>query len=113
MTDQTLQSRLWDAANILRDSAVDRTDWKSYILPLLFFKRLCNVWDEEDAGARETYGDADLSQFPEAHRFHIPVGCHWRGKRERPSNVGHALQLASGTQTVHFNSLNNWESTSD
>jgi hypothetical protein len=41
-----LESKLWEAANILRGSPVDRTDWKSYILPLLFFKRICDVWDE-------------------------------------------------------------------
>ncbi len=44
-----LESHLWEAANILRGSPVDRTDWKSYILPLLFFKRICDVWDEEHA----------------------------------------------------------------
>ena len=46
---QSLKSTLWDAANILRGSAVDRTDWKGYILPLLFFKRISDVWDEETA----------------------------------------------------------------
>ncbi len=45
-----LKSHLWEAANILRGSAVDRTDWKGYILPLLFFKRLSDCWDEETAG---------------------------------------------------------------
>ena len=35
-----LKSRLWDCAQTLRGSAVDRTDWKAYILPLLFFKRI-------------------------------------------------------------------------
>ena len=44
-----IQSQLWEAANILRGSAVDRTDWKGYILPLLFFKRISDVWDEEHA----------------------------------------------------------------
>jgi len=43
----TLKSHLWNCAEILRGSAVDRTDWKAYILPLLFFKRICDVWDEE------------------------------------------------------------------
>ena len=46
----TLESHLWEAANILRGSPVDRTDWKSYILPLLFFKRfkrICDIWDED------------------------------------------------------------------
>ena len=43
---KTLESHLWEAANILRGSPVDRSDWKSYILPLLFFKRICDVRDE-------------------------------------------------------------------
>ena len=47
-----LESHLWEAANILRGSPVDRTDWKSYILPLLFFKRICDVWDEEHAAMK-------------------------------------------------------------
>jgi type I restriction-modification system DNA methylase subunit len=46
-TTASLKSALWDAANTLRGSAVDRTDWKAYILPLLFFKRICDCWDEE------------------------------------------------------------------
>ena len=37
LTHAELKSALWDAANTLRGSAVDRTDWKGYILPLLFF----------------------------------------------------------------------------
>jgi type I restriction enzyme M protein len=45
------RSLLWEAANILRGSAVDRTDWKRYILPLLFYKRICDVWDEENVEA--------------------------------------------------------------
>ena len=91
---QDLKSALWEAANILRGSAVDRTDWKGYILPLLFFKRICDVWDEETADATEIYGDADPSQFPEVHRFQVPEGCHWRDIRETPANLGTALQHA-------------------
>ena len=49
ITLSELESHLWEAANILRGSPVDRTDWKSYILPLLFFKRICDVWDEVDS----------------------------------------------------------------
>ena len=96
LTAQELQSHLWEAANILRGSAVDRTDWKGYILPLLFFKRICDVWDEETSEAADIYGDADTSQFPEAHRFQVPAGCHWRDIRETAENVGatlaHAMQ---------------------
>jgi type I restriction enzyme M protein len=87
----SLKAALWDAANTLRGSAVDRTDWKGYILPLLFFKRISDVWDEETAEAAETFGDADPSLFPEVHRFIVPDGCHWRDVRETSSNVGTAL----------------------
>jgi type I restriction enzyme M protein len=89
-----LKSALWEAANILRGSAVDRTDWKGYLLPLLFFKRICDVFSEETAEAIETYGDADPAQFPEVHRFTVPEGCHWNDVREASSNVGAALLRA-------------------
>jgi len=89
-----LRSKLWQAADILRGSAVDRTDWKGYILPLLFFKRICDVWDEETVDATETYGEADPSLFQEIHRFQVPDSSHWRDIRETPANVGTALQHA-------------------
>jgi len=89
-----LKSALWEAANILRGSAVDRTDWKGYILPLLFLKRICDVWDEEKAEAAEAYGDADPALFPEVHRFEVPEGCHWNDVRETPANVGSGLKRA-------------------
>ena len=89
-----LKAALWDAANTLRGSAVDRTDWKGYILPLLFFKRISDVWDEETAEAQEMYGEADPSLFPEIHRFVVPEGCHWNDVREVATNVGTALRRA-------------------
>jgi type I restriction enzyme M protein len=85
-----LESHLWEAANILRGSPVDRTDWKSFILPLLFFKRICDVWDEEHEAMLAEYGEA----FADEHRFHVPEGCHWRTVRETPANVGMALRNA-------------------
>ncbi len=85
-----LESHLWEAANILRGSPVDRTDWKSYILPLLFFKRICDVWDEEHEAMLAQYG----ADFPDEHRFQIPEGCHWRDVRGRTKSVGTALQNA-------------------
>ena len=89
-----LKSELWRCAEILRGSAVDRTDWKGYILPLLFFKRISDVCDEEAAEAREIYGEVDLTDFPELHRFTLPSGCRWRDVRETPTNVGAALARA-------------------
>jgi type I restriction enzyme M protein len=90
ITLSALESHLWEAANILRGSPVDRTDWKSYILPLMFFKRICDVWDEEYQEAVQTYGE----DFADEHRFQVPEGCHWNDVREKPSNVGTALQNA-------------------
>jgi type I restriction enzyme M protein len=52
LTLSELKSRLWNCAEILRGSAVDRTNWKAYILPLLFFKRICDVWSASGGGAR-------------------------------------------------------------
>ena len=90
LTLSQLESHLWEAANILRGSPVDRTDWKSYILPLLFFKRICDVWDEEHAEMVATYGE----DFADEHRFQVAEGCHWNDVRETPVNVGSALAAA-------------------
>src|SRR6185369_5977023 len=84
----TLESHLWEAANILRGSPVDRTDWKSYILPLLFFKRICDVWDEEHEAMLAEYG----SDYADEHRFQIPEGCHWNVVRDASKSVGALIQ---------------------
>jgi type I restriction enzyme M protein len=89
-----IKNRLWDCAEILRGSAVDRTDWKVYILPLLFFKRICDVWDEENKEAAELFGDVVPVEFPEVHCFDLPDGCHWNDVRETPANIGAALSHA-------------------
>lgn len=90
LTLSQLTSYLWEAANILRGSPVDRTDWKSYILPLLFFKRICDQWDEENATMLAEYGE----EFADQHRFQLPEGAHWNDVRATPKNVGTALSNA-------------------
>lgn len=90
----TLESHLWESANILR-GPVDAADFKTYIFPILFFKRISDVYDEEvSAALEESEGDADYALFPENHRFQIPEGCHWRDVRAKTTNVGSALQRA-------------------
>jgi type I restriction enzyme M protein len=88
-----LQSHLWEAANILR-GPVDAADFKTFIFPILFFKRICDVWDEEYVNIISETGDAELAEFPESHRFQIPSGCHWTDVREKAKNIGAALQRA-------------------
>ena len=94
VTLSQLESHLWESANILR-GPVDAADFKSYVFPLLFFKRLSDVHDEEHAAAlKEFDGDEEAALFPENYRFQIPEDCHWRDVREVAVNVGQALQTA-------------------
>ncbi len=89
-----LESHLWEAANILR-GPVDAADFKTYVFPLLFFKRISDVYDEEYATAlAEAGGDEEYAQFPQNYRFQIPKGAHWRNVRTVATNVGQALQTA-------------------
>ncbi|MEI8021646.1 MAG: type I restriction-modification system subunit M N-terminal domain-containing protein, partial [Schlesneria sp.] len=90
----TLSNHLWESANILR-GPVDAADFKTYIFPLLFFKRISDVFDEEVTDALdESGGDQQYALFPENHRFQIPEDCHWSDVRKKTTNVGQALLRA-------------------
>lgn len=94
MTQKELEDYLWGAANILR-GMIDAADFKQYIFPLLFFKRISDLWDEEYKTAlEESNGDLDYAFFAENHRFQIPKGCHWEEVRNKTVDVGSALQKA-------------------
>jgi type I restriction enzyme M protein len=94
MTQKQLEDYLWGAANILR-GMIDAADFKQYIFPLLFFKRISDLWDEEyKIALQESNNDLDYATFAENHRFQIPDGCHWEDVRKKTVNVGAALQKA-------------------
>jgi len=94
MTQQELEKYLWGAATALRGT-IDAGDYKQYIFPLLFFKRLCDVYDEEFENAlAESDGDIEFASFAENHHFLVPDGAHWKDVRETTVNVGLALQEA-------------------
>jgi type I restriction enzyme M protein len=94
VTLSRLEQHLAQAANMLR-GPIDQADFKSYIFPLLFFKRISDVYVEEYKQAlAESGGDADFASFAENHRFQIPTGAHWNDVRERSENVGQALLQA-------------------
>ena len=93
LTQAELESYLWGAANILR-GLVDAGDYKQYIFPLLFYKRLSDVWDEEYNQALADTGDVDYAQAIADERFKIPQDAHWGQVREIPKDVGLALQRA-------------------
>lgn len=94
ITQQQLESYLWGAATLLRGT-IDAGDYKQFIFPLLFYKRLCDVFDEETQVAlKESGGDRKFAAFPENHRFQIPAQAHWREVRKAAKDVGQALQRA-------------------
>ncbi len=94
ITQSQLESYLWGAATLLR-GYIDAGDYKQFIFPLLFYKRLCDVYDEELAEAlAESDGDTAYAALPEQHRFQIPAKAHWSVTRTKVRNVGKAIQDA-------------------
>lgn len=90
-TSQALFSHLFECCNILR-GPINQDEYKSYVTPILFFKRLSDVYDEETVKAlEESGGDKEYASFPENHSFIIPDGCHWNDVREKSENVGKAI----------------------
>jgi type I restriction enzyme M protein len=106
MTQKQLEDYLWGAANILR-GMIDAADFKQYIFPLLFFKRVSDLWDEEyQTALDESDGDLTFAEFAENHRFQIPKGCHWEDVRKKTVDVGSFLQKAlNGIEKANFEML--------
>jgi type I restriction enzyme M protein len=94
ISQQQLESYLWGAATLLRGT-IDAGDYKQFIFPLLFYKRLCDVFDEEmQTALAESGGDKRYASGKEQHRFQIPPEAHWREGRQAAKNVGQAMQSA-------------------
>lgn len=102
ITLSQLEQYLSKAAWILK-GPVDASDFKVYIFPLLFFKRISDVYDEEyQLALVESEGDESYAALPEFHRFGIPKGCHWNNIRETTSNIGLAIEQAlRGIETTN------------
>src|SRR5437667_3684127 len=88
LTQQQLEAHLWGAANILRGRTAGQ-DYKTYILSLIFFKRLSDQWDyeaeakiaalEKEKGRAFTEAQRKaLIEGNDLHRFQIPKECSWR-----------------------------------
>jgi type I restriction system adenine methylase HsdM len=89
-----LESHLARAADLLR-GAIDQADFKAYIFPLMFFKRISDVYLEEYGLAlADSGGDHEFASFAENHRFQLPEGCLWDDIRARTENIGQALVKA-------------------
>jgi type I restriction enzyme M protein len=98
LTLSQLEQYLSKAAWILK-GPIGASDFKAYIFPMLFFKRISDVYDEEyQAALDESGGDEEYAALPEFHRFVIPKGCHWDDVRATTSNVG--LKIESSLRAI-------------
>lgn len=89
-----LKSYLWNSAVLLR-THIDAGSYKQYIFPLLFFKRICDVYDEECKEILEEYdGDESALEFEENHTFVVPAGSHWNDVRQKSTDIGDAIVTA-------------------
>ena len=94
ITLSQLEQYLSKAAWILK-GPVDASDFKVYIFPLLFFKRISDVYEEEyNQALEESDGDIEYASLPEFHRFEVPKNCHWKDVRETTVNVGLKIEQA-------------------
>ncbi|KNC06669.1 DNA methyltransferase [Klebsiella sp. RIT-PI-d] len=94
MSNKKLEELLWGAAEFLRGQ-IDASDYKQYVFPLLFYKRLSDVYLEEYNEALELHeGDAEYAAMPMFHRFNIPSEAAWEKVRNTSKNIGEAIQNA-------------------
>jgi hypothetical protein len=95
VTVNQLEAHLWEAANILR-GPVDAADFKTYVFPLLFFKRLSDVHDEEYQAALSP--DPCLSPYQTDYKWLTQV----YESVKPPSDNGRLLWHALGAKTVEL-----------
>lgn len=94
LSSSQLFSLLEKDCDILR-GPINQDEFKNYVIPIVFFKRVSDVYDEEILQALEEFdGDIESAAFPENHRFQIPKGCHWNDIRETSSDIGTAISKA-------------------
>ena len=96
LSQQELEAYLWGAAVILR-GLVDAGDYKQTIFPLLFYKRLSDVWDEEYAAALAETPPLAQTRYqprPQAHARYAALYPVYRLLREQMLPVWQARQAA-------------------
>lgn len=92
---KTLETWLWNAACSIR-GAVDAPKFKDYILPLVFVKRLSDVFEDEIKRLSEEFGDEKtaleiVSKDHNLVRFFIPKQAVWAEIRKQTTKIGEKL----------------------
>lgn len=88
-----LEAYLGKSADILY-GVISPEHYKEYIIPLLFYKRISDMYDEETDKALEISGGDEEFAALQPHSFKIPEGAHWGDIRKATENVGSALNSA-------------------
>ena len=121
---KTMEQMLWDAACSIRGEK-DAAKFKDYLLPLLFLKRLSDVFDDEIERLAEEYGDREVAREiaesdHELLRFYLPPEVRWgvvsgrkshewppddQGRSTRPRDIGEHLTKAVRAVVRHNPSL--------
>ncbi|WP_340695724.1 N-6 DNA methylase [Hydrogenobacter thermophilus] len=95
MDIKTLENWLWEAACVIR-GPIDAPKYKEYILPLIFIKRLSDVFEDELKDIADKLGSVEeaeeaLRQDPSLVRFYIPEKARWNQIRQQTTNIGQYL----------------------
>ncbi len=90
ITIEDLKSFLWSAAEDLRGQ-IDAAGYKEYIFPLLFFKRISDVYDEQYAAFVAEGGEEYAHMQAAELAIRIPDGQHWQDVRQVTEDVGQRL----------------------
>jgi len=89
-----LDSHLFKCADIIRD-AVDPTDYKEFILPLVYYKAISDEYEKQFQQNVERYGDEELARRPNLYDVPVvPEGYLWEDLRAVSDNVDQALNEA-------------------
>jgi type I restriction enzyme M protein len=94
----TLETWLWDAACKIR-GAIDAPKYKDYILPLIFLKRLSDVFEDELQKMQDEYGNMTVAEeiASEDHsvlRFYLPPASRWSSISKQTTKIGKHLTSA-------------------
>ncbi len=102
-----LFNHLFQICNILR-GPINQDEFKSYVIPILFFQRISDCYDEETAAAKAKYvDDVSLYSEEELHPFKMPPGCHWSDIRCKTEDIGKAIVDAMmELENINQDSLN-------
>jgi type I restriction enzyme M protein len=93
LTLDELDSHLFECADIIRNT-VDKTDYKDYILPMVFYKTLSDTYEDQREEMVEEFGDEEIAEDPDLYDFPIPEEYSWDELMAQSKNIDKFLNDA-------------------